>query len=97
MELEDWPSKIEGETAWDGKTLEAQTEKWIYEFSGDDIAECDAAIKNFDSLQKDVLALTKDDFPLPNLSQVLAKYKVLISILSLLFVVVFYLSINLSL
>lgn len=45
-----FPDKIEGPSAWDGKELEKQPEKWIYHVTPEDIADIDNALKHFKSL-----------------------------------------------
>lgn len=70
-----WPDKIVGETVWDGKTLENQPEKWLYQLTQEDILELDTAIKYCTSLNKPLIEIDTTMFPLPQFSKVLAKLK----------------------
>lgn len=45
-----FPDRIEGPSAWNGKELEQQPEKWIYHVTEQDIADIDAALRHFEAL-----------------------------------------------
>lgn len=43
---EGFPTKLQGDLVWEGETL-AQTYKWTYELSPDQLQEVDGAVKHF--------------------------------------------------
>ncbi|MDD9876330.1 MAG: TauD/TfdA family dioxygenase [Magnetovibrio sp.] len=65
------PGPVGGPAAWRGPEMAAQTD-WIYRLSDADIGELDAAAATTLERGLDVLAITKDDFPLPTLGPRLA-------------------------
>ena len=46
----DFPDKIEGPSVWDGKELEKTPEKYVYQVTPEDIADIEAGLKHFNSL-----------------------------------------------
>lgn len=54
--------------AWTVKELMDQNDKWIYELTGEDIAELDAALQHIKSRELIVPHFGKDDFPMPKLA-----------------------------
>lgn len=66
------PDRIEGAAAWYGRDLAASTE-WIQELSQSDIEELDAGMRRFRESGLSMGDITPDSFPLPSLSQKLAR------------------------
>ncbi|KAI8391751.1 uncharacterized protein BYT42DRAFT_206854 [Radiomyces spectabilis] len=71
----DFPDKIVGPSAWDGKELEQHPEKWIYHVTAQDIAEIDHAVKHFIGLDIPLGDITVDTFPLASFRDVIQKQK----------------------
>ncbi|KAI8984480.1 hypothetical protein BDF20DRAFT_911574 [Mycotypha africana] len=69
----DYPDRITGPSAWSGKELQQQPEKWIYRFTPEDIADIDQALKHFLSLNLPLGQIRPDTFPLKTFHQVIAK------------------------
>ena len=46
----EFPDRIEGPSVWNGKELEQTPEKWIYYLTAEDIADIEAGLKHFLSL-----------------------------------------------
>ncbi|MBF7731569.1 TauD/TfdA family dioxygenase [Pseudomonas sp. N040] len=61
-------SKIDHPAAWTVKSLMAQQDKWIYQFTAQDIAELDAALQQVKARGLIVPKFGKDDFPMPKLA-----------------------------
>lgn len=59
---------VEGPSAWKGCDLRDNPSTWIYRLSEAEIAEIEAATEAALASGKDMLAVTKDDFPLPQFS-----------------------------
>lgn len=53
---------------WRGPDV-ARTDDWLYRFTGDDIAEIEAAVATLRG--RDMISVTRDDFPLPRLGAVM--------------------------
>jgi len=62
---------IGGPADWRGPTLAASTD-WIHVFSSDEITEIEAALAIAKSRGKSLETLTRDDFPLPRVSERIA-------------------------
>ena len=62
---------VEGPSAWKGSDLRDQPSTWIYRLSPSEIAEIEAATEAALACGKDMLAVTKQDFPLPSFSRTL--------------------------
>lgn len=60
-------TKYEHPAAWTAKELMEQSDKWLYELTGEDIAELDAALQQIKSKELTVPDFGKDDFPMPKL------------------------------
>ncbi len=60
--------KYEHPAAWTVQELMAQTDKWIYQLSDEDIEELDAALQAIKSRQLIVPHFGEDDFPIPRLA-----------------------------
>ncbi len=65
------PSPVEGARVWRGPNMAARRDRWSYRLSPDDVAELDGAVGNVLARDMDILAIRRDDFPLPALSKVL--------------------------
>ncbi|KAK5994101.1 Taurine hydroxylase-like protein SAT17 [Cladobotryum mycophilum] len=63
---EGFPTKLESELVWDGRTL-AETWDWNYVLDESDLAEVDAAVKHFKSLNLGNGYISQETFPLPKL------------------------------
>ncbi|KAI8368921.1 hypothetical protein BD560DRAFT_398078 [Blakeslea trispora] len=66
-----FPDRITGPSAWDGKTLEKQPEQWIYHLTAEDIADIDQALKHFLTLDVPLSQITSDHFPLGHFKDIL--------------------------
>jgi len=62
---------IEGPAAWRGAELAASRD-WIHEFSGEEIAEIEEALRSARARGKTLETLTRDDFPLPKTAKRIA-------------------------
>jgi len=62
---------IEGPAAWRGAELAASRD-WIHEFSGEEIAEIEDALRSAKARGKTLETLTRDDFPLPKTAKRIA-------------------------
>lgn len=60
------PGPVGGPAAWRGVDL-AGREDWIYHLDAADVAELEAATAAAEASGTDILAMTRDDFPLPRL------------------------------
>ncbi|KAG2223005.1 hypothetical protein INT45_012304 [Circinella minor] len=67
----EFPDKIEGPSVWNGKELEKTPEKWIYYLTTEDIADIEAGLKHFNSLNLPLTEITKETFPLTTFGQVI--------------------------
>ncbi|KAI9258940.1 hypothetical protein BDA99DRAFT_552133 [Phascolomyces articulosus] len=67
----EFPDKIEGPSVWDGKELEKTPEKWIYYLTPEDIADIEAGLKHFLSLNLSLTEITKENFPLTTFEKVI--------------------------
>ncbi|KAJ8662745.1 hypothetical protein O0I10_001709 [Lichtheimia ornata] len=70
-----FPDRIEGPSAWDGKELEKQPEKWIYHVTPEDIADIDKALKHFKSLDLPLTEIAPSNFPLTTFADVIKKQR----------------------
>ena len=68
-------AKIDHPAAWTAESLMAQSDKWIYHLTADDIAELDAALQAVKAKGLVVPHFGKADFPMPKLAAKLASYK----------------------
>jgi hypothetical protein len=59
---------IEGPGDWRGPEI-AQSRDWIHDFSPDEIAEIEAALRHARAVGRTMATLTKDDFPLPTVAK----------------------------
>lgn len=58
------PDKFSGPSAWLGKTLKKQADKWLYTLNQRDILDIESAADHFQGLNLDVGSITKEMFPL---------------------------------
>jgi hypothetical protein len=65
------PGIIEGPADWRGPDIAASRD-WIHEFSAAEIGEIDAAFRNVKAKGKTMATLTRDDFPLPQVTKRIA-------------------------
>lgn len=61
------PERIKRPSAWIGKDMAANTDKWLTYFSDDEIKELELAAKNFLTTSKNIGEINKHDFSLPTL------------------------------
>lgn len=64
---------VEGARVWRGHDLARREEEWTYRLNASDIAELDDAVSNIAALDMDVLDITRDQFALPGLADVLKR------------------------
>ena len=58
------PEKIEGPAAWTGAYMQGREDVWLYHLSTEEIADIEAAARNYLSLGRDIGEITKKEFPL---------------------------------
>ncbi|KAL8377695.1 hypothetical protein RB595_008402 [Gaeumannomyces hyphopodioides] len=63
---EGFPAELEGDLVWEGETL-VETYDWTYVLSPEQLAEIDAAVKHFKSLDLPLGHIDTATFPLPSL------------------------------
>ncbi|EKG10657.1 Taurine catabolism dioxygenase TauD/TfdA [Macrophomina phaseolina MS6] len=66
---EDFPKEIVGPTVWKAEDYKNNPERWTHPFSDDEIAELDRAADAFIAAGHPLTAISKDLFPLPELSK----------------------------
>lgn len=69
----EFPDRITGASAWDGKDLEANTERWIYHLTAEDIQDIDQAVKHFIALDLPLGEISPSSFPLTSFKKVILK------------------------
>jgi hypothetical protein len=62
--LDDLPQSFSGPSAWTGKGMRQQPERWLYTLTADDIADLENAASHFQKLQRDVGTISRETFPL---------------------------------
>jgi len=70
---EGFPDQTDGPTLWNGKELVNQPEKWLHQFTAEEIADVQQAAAHFDGLKLPYSAITQETFPLSVLKPTLAK------------------------
>jgi hypothetical protein len=60
--------------AWIASELKAQSDKWVYQLTEEDLAELDAAFQQVKSKRLIVPNFGKDEFPMPKLAARLEEY-----------------------
>ena len=66
--LDDLPQRIEGSAAWYGADMSDRID-WVYDLTGQDVAEVKAAVNAIDDADRDVATIIKSEFPLPTFGQ----------------------------
>jgi len=66
---------VSGEAVWRGPELLAGDGSWQATLTAGDIVELDSALTYAKSLNKPTAAMTRDDFPLPNLSRKITQWR----------------------
>lgn len=64
---------VNGARVWRGPDLATRAEEWTYRLNASDIEEIDVAVQNIARQGLDVLEITQDLFPLPDLSKALLR------------------------
>ena len=64
------PGPIEGPAAWYGPAMDA-SKTWLREFSSDELAELDTAMRSIQAKGLGVIDITRETFPLPKLEPIL--------------------------
>jgi hypothetical protein len=64
-------SVITGPAAWMGKDMEQNTDAWLRHLSAKNITDLENAAEFYQSLDKDVGEITKEDFPLDEFAKTL--------------------------
>jgi len=67
-------SRYDHPAAWSASELQAQSDKWVYQLTGEDLAELDAAFQQIKSKGLIVPNFGKDEFPMPKLAARLDGY-----------------------
>lgn len=63
-----FPKSISGPTVWNPEHYSDNPERWIHQFSADEISEISQAADNFMSSNESLTGITREKFPLPNLA-----------------------------
>ncbi|KAG0164814.1 hypothetical protein DFQ28_009636 [Apophysomyces sp. BC1034] len=71
----EFPDRIQGPSAWDGKTLEQQPDRWIYHVTPEDIEDIDRGLKHFLTLDLPLIAIEPKTFPLTTFKKVIVEQK----------------------
>ena len=58
------PENFSGPSAWLGKTMLANPDRWLYTLSEEDIRDIESATNHFQSLEQDIGTISKETFPL---------------------------------
>ncbi|KAI1634702.1 hypothetical protein F4809DRAFT_501243 [Biscogniauxia mediterranea] len=64
-----FPKHIEGPTVWKAEDYSNNPERWVHQFSSEEIAEISQAADNFIASGIPITGITKENFPLPGLQQ----------------------------
>ncbi len=59
------PGAVAGPAVWYGRDLAPREREWIYQLSGAELAEIDAAVHIFKASGRPLAGITPEDFPLP--------------------------------
>ncbi|CAK7221288.1 hypothetical protein SCUCBS95973_004443 [Sporothrix curviconia] len=70
-----FPKEITGPTVWHKEDYEGKPERWVHRFSSDEIDELSATADAFIASGTPLTGIAKDNFPLPLLSQQLARIR----------------------
>ena len=69
---EDFPKHITGPTVWKAEDYRDHPERWTHVFSDEEIRELEKSTDDFMASGAPLTGITKDNFPLPTLSLLLA-------------------------
>ncbi|MEQ8291292.1 MAG: TauD/TfdA family dioxygenase [Roseovarius sp.] len=64
IDLNDLPEKLTGPSAWVGREMAGNPDRWLYRLDEADIADLEQAAEHFLGLGRDVGEITREDFPL---------------------------------
>ncbi|WP_422026387.1 TauD/TfdA family dioxygenase [Roseovarius sp.] len=64
IDLNDLPDKLTGPSAWIGRDMAGNPDRWLYRLDEADIADLEQAAEHFLGLGRDVGEITREDFPL---------------------------------
>ncbi|CAJ2511276.1 Uu.00g069010.m01.CDS01 [Anthostomella pinea] len=67
-----FPKRIEGPTVWKAEDYSDNPERWVHQFSSDEIDEISSTANRFIALGLPITGITMENFPLPGLKQSLA-------------------------
>ncbi|KAI1844198.1 hypothetical protein JX265_002971 [Neoarthrinium moseri] len=70
-----FPKRIEGPTVWKPEDYSNNPERWVHQFSEEEIAELSGAADKFMELGLPLTGIDKDNFPLPGLAPSLASMR----------------------
>lgn len=68
----DFPREIDGDTAWKAEDYQNNPERWIHDFSEEELAELSEVADKFIADQIPLPEVSKEAFPLPKLSKLFA-------------------------
>jgi len=71
----DFPKEITGETVWKAEDYSNNPERWVHPFNAAEIEELSSAADRFIADKIPLTGISKDNFPLPNLSVLLASIR----------------------
>ncbi|TVY94501.1 Taurine hydroxylase-like protein [Lachnellula willkommii] len=71
----DFPKEIKGATVWQAEDYTNNPERWVHVFNSEEIAELSAAADKFLADKTPLTGISKDNFPLPKLSVLLASIR----------------------
>ncbi|KAI0020365.1 hypothetical protein F4780DRAFT_770691 [Xylariomycetidae sp. FL0641] len=67
-----FPKRIEGPTMWEAEDYADNPERWVYQFSGEELEQISSAADQFIATGNPITGITKETFPLPGLEHSLA-------------------------
>ncbi|KAL2217701.1 hypothetical protein M432DRAFT_548989 [Thermoascus aurantiacus ATCC 26904] len=73
--FEKFPKEITGPTVWKAEDFKDHPEKWTHRFTDEELEELSTAADNFIASGTPLTAISKSNFPLPNLSKFLAELR----------------------
>jgi len=71
----EFPKEITGETVWKAEDYANNPERWVHVFHDEEITELSGAADKFLADQTPLTGISKDNFPLPNLSKFLTSMR----------------------
>jgi hypothetical protein len=72
---EEFPKEITGPTVWKPEDYQNYPEKWVHWFTEEEKAELGAAADAFMKSGTPLTGITKENFPLPQLSKLMEEYR----------------------